>query len=254
MRLGGTNVRHWRRFVIVAVAAICASAVGSASLAAAANAGALSASLGGDPRGVPDPFGERSLDLFVSLHVVAYKRATVHAEGFADSPLELWVYEDPRGEGCSATPSGRPSRTRIVFAELPVEGAFVAERRLKMKNPGHHTFCAYLGPDEDTASNSLAVDRLVRRPLLVAGRARRTVAAALRRHGFANQVIENLEENCRRRSRSKFECRPSSAFPGYSLSGRGAVELKRRLSYRFLVTVRGRSFTLTDENEGGLPG
>ncbi len=91
-------------------------------------------------------------------------------------------------------------------------------------------------------------------PRLQAGRARRTVAAALRRHDFADQVVANLEERCRRRSRSRFKCRFSSAFPGYSLSGRGSVELRKRISYRFRVRAQGRTLILTDENEGNFPG
>jgi hypothetical protein len=230
-----------RRFAIPATLAICAAAFGITAAPAAGQGG------------VPEP-GEQALDLFVSLRVVAYKRATVRAEGFAESPLELWVYEDLRGNGCAATPAGRPPRTRIVFGEVPVDGGFGVARSLKMKKPGQHTFCAYLGPDEDTASNTVAVGRRVQRPLLTASRARRTVAAAIRRHGFADRVAANLEESCQRRSRSRFECRLSSAFPGYSLNGGGSVELKRRLSYRFQVSVRGRSFVLTDENEGSAPG
>ncbi len=91
-------------------------------------------------------------------------------------------------------------------------------------------------------------------PRLRAGRARRTVAASLRRHDFANEVVANLEQRCRRRGRSTFACRFSSAFPGFRLSGRGPVELKRRVSYRFRVRAQGQTFTLTDENEGRFPG
>jgi hypothetical protein len=199
----------------------------------------------------PEPEGP-SLELFVSRRLTAFKRATVRAEGFADTPLRLTVYEAPRREGCSDTPAGRAERTRVLIAER-VDGAFNVERRPKMKKPGRRTFCAYLGPDEDSPSNALAVSRRVRTPLLWAGRARRTVADALRRHGFANRVLANLEQSCSRRSRSKFECRFASAFPGYFLRGHGSVKLRKRLSYRFQVSIHGQSFVLTDENEGGLP-
>jgi hypothetical protein len=256
------------RLAIAALLATCASGLGAATAQAVApfdlippemavtaiNSDDESRTEASDPTELVGPAPEElSLGLFVSPHLEAYKRATVRAEGFADTPLLLSVYEDLRGQGCSASPAGRGARTRVLIAER-VDGAFDVERRPKMKRPGRRTFCAYLGPDEDTASNALAVGRRVLRPLLKAGRARRTVEAALRRHGFANRVVENLNESCRRRNRSEFECRLSSAFPGFRLNGRGPVELKRRLSYRFRVVVQGQSFTLTDENEGGLPG
>jgi DNA-binding beta-propeller fold protein YncE len=107
-----------------------------------------------------------------------------------------------------------------------------------------------------TFAEAISVAQTVRvlSPRLRAGRARRTVAASLRRHDFADQVVGNLKQRCRRRSRSMFSCRFSSAFPGFSLSGRGSVELKRRVSYRFRVHAQGRTLTLTDENEGRFPG
>ncbi len=201
---------------------------------------------------------EGSLSLLVSRHPEAYKRATVGARGFADSRLKLWVYEDPRGKTCSVTAAGRKPRTRTLITGLPVDGAFRERRRLTMKRPGRHAFCAYLGPNDGTAQNTSFTSRTVRPPLLRAERANRTVAVALRRHRFANRVVEHLEQSCRRRSRSEFKCRFSSAFPGYSLSGHGSVELKKRVSYRFDVwvrtSVRGQSFVLTDGNEGSFPG
>jgi hypothetical protein len=204
--------------------------------------------------GVPDQDADVSLDLFVGRNPEAYKRAPIRAEGFAEVPLELWVYEDLRGSACSSTPAGRSSRTRLVFGGLNVNGAFVAARFLTMRKPGRHTFCAYLGPDQDTVFNVLGAARQVRRPLLRAGRARRTVATALRRHEFADRVVASLRRGCDRRSRSKFQCRFSSAFPGFRLSGNGPVGLKRRVSYRFQVFAQGRTFVLTDENEGRSPG
>ena len=104
--------------------------------------------------------------------------------------------------------------------------------------------------------DAISVPQTVRvlAPRLRRGRARETVAASLRRHDFSNQVIRNLEQHCRRRSRSTFSCRFSSSFPGFRLRGRGSVELKRRVSYRFRVRAQGRIVTLTDENEGHFPG
>jgi hypothetical protein len=197
---------------------------------------------------------ERSLGLFVPQRPQAYKRATIRVQGIAVPPLRLWVYENLRGEACPATPAERKRRSRAVIEGLPVEGDFNEQRRPRMKKPGRHAYCAYLGPDEGTATITSFTTRKVRKPLLRAGRARGTVVTALRRHNFANRVIENLQQSCGRRSRSEFECRFSSAFPGYSLTGRGSVELKRQVSYRFQVSVHGRSLALTDENEGSFPG
>jgi hypothetical protein len=92
----------------------------------------------------------------------------------------------------------------------------------------------------------------VLRPALQEARAKRTVAVALRRHDFAKRVIQHLEETCDRAGRFKFSCRFSSTFPGYSLTGRGVVERRKRLSYRFRARAQGRRMTLTDENEGGI--
>ena len=76
-----------------------------------------------------------------------------------------------------------------------------------------------------------------------------TVVRALRRHDFSPRVVDNLEQRCRRRSRSRFSCRFNSSFPGYSLSGRGFVELKQHLTYRFAAQAQGSKLKLTSENE-----
>jgi hypothetical protein len=197
---------------------------------------------------------QRALELFVSPRPTAFKRATIRASGVAAPPSRLWVYENVRGKTCPTVPAERNGRTRTVIDGVEVGGTFTEKRRPRMKKPGRHAYCAYLGPSEDTAYMASFTTRKVRKPLLTAGRARRTVATALRRHGFADRVVANLEETCSRRSRSEFQCRFASAFPGYFLRGLGSVELRKRLSYRFQVSIRGRSFELTDENEGGLPG
>jgi hypothetical protein len=141
-----------------------------------------------------------------------------------------------------------------VIAGLHVEGTFSEQRRMKMKRPGRHVFCGYLSSDQDTPTGISAISLKVRRPLLKASRARDTVALALRRHGFADRVVASLRKTCERRSRAEFECRCESTFPGYRLSGSGTVALSKRLSYRFRVVAQGQAFTLTDENEGRLPG
>jgi hypothetical protein len=200
------------------------------------------------------PANERSLELSVKRRPVAFKRALIRAEGVARPALRLWVLENLRGKDCPATPAERTRRTRAVIDGEIVGGRFGAERRPRMKRPGSHAFCAYLGPDEDTVRRTSFVTRKVRKPFLSASRAREAVKDALQRHGFANRVLANMSQSCARRSRSEFECQFSSSFPGYSLSGHGSVERKRRVSYRFPVSIKGRSFTLTDENEGRLQG
>jgi hypothetical protein len=91
--------------------------------------------------------------------------------------------------------------------------------------------------------------RVQRAPRLAAGRAERTVVAALRRHGFARRVWKSVRTDCNRRGRAAFGCRFSSRFPGYRLRGKGEVKLRARLSYRFRVKAQGVRFTLTDKNE-----
>ena len=195
----------------------------------------------------------RSVDLLVTRRPTVFRRAVIRASGTAVPPIRLWVLENRRGEACPATPAEATRRMRTLIDGETVDGAFSEERRPRMKKRGRHAFCAYLGPNDNTVRDSASITRKVRMPFLSASRARETVKEALRSHGFADRVIVNLRQNCDRRSRSKFECGFSSSFPGYSLSGHGVVEIKRRLSYRFGARVRSRSFTLTDENEGGLP-
>jgi hypothetical protein len=221
---------------------------------ASAGAEAANTTATGNERGISDEYEERSLRLVVSREPEAYKRASVRAEGFADSPLELWVYEDPRGRPCAATAAARQGGARALVTGLDVEGAFSEQQRVKLTEPGRHTFCSYLGPDQGSALNTSFESRKVRRPLLRAARARHTVGASFRRHDFSDRVIKNLNHRCRRRNRSRFSCRFSSRFPGYKLSGHGSVVLKKHLSYRFRARVGKLSFTLTDENEGRFPG
>jgi len=129
---------------------------------------------------------------------------------------------------------------------------FNTGRKLK---PGHHTLRVTAA---DTLGNPGPLETFrfkILKPPLAAGRAEQTVATALRRHEFANRVVENLQQSCTRRGRFRFSCRFSSAFPGYNLTGRGSVERQRgRISYRFRVRAQGQTLTLTDENEGRFPG
>ena len=239
-----------RRFAIAGALAICASAPGIALNTARGEAGAA----GAEAELRRGPYVEGSLALFGSSRIEQYKRAVVGAEGFASVPLQLWVYEDPRGRNCAANITGEPPGAQRLMTAVLVEGSFRERRRFKPTKRGEHAFCGYLGPGPATPIATSFKDRDVVKPLLKPGKARRTVPLSLRRHDFANKVVENLEANCRRRGRSRFSCRFSSAFPGYSLKGRGAVKLARRISYRFRLRVQGETVVLTDENEGSFPG
>ncbi len=101
----------------------------------------------------------------------------------------------------------------------------------------------------NTGKTAKVAFRVVRSPLLRAPVARRTVAVALQRHGFARRVVKALRVNCKRRNRSAFACDFTARFPGYELRGSGKVELRGGLSYRLKVKAQGLRFTLTDENE-----
>ena len=129
---------------------------------------------------------------------------------------------------------------------------FTPGRKLK---PGRHKLLVTAFDALGNPGPPKAFRFKVLKPPLKAGRAERTVATALRRHKFANRVVANLEQSCSRVGRFKFSCRFSSGFPGYSLNGRGPVELQNgRISYRFRVRAQGRTLILTDENEGRFPG
>jgi hypothetical protein len=238
-----------RRFAIAGTLAICASVPGIALNTSHGEAGT-----GASADSRRGPYGEGSLELFGSGRIEQYRRAVTGAEGFAGVPFQLWVYEDPRGRPCAANITGEPPGARRLMTAVPVEGSFRERRRFKPTKRGKHTFCGYLGPDSGTVVATSFKVRRVLKPLLRPGKARGTVQRSLRRHDFANNVVEKLETNCRRRDRSKFSCRFSSAFPGYSLKGRGKVKLARRISYRFRLRVQGETVVLTDENEGRFPG
>jgi hypothetical protein len=200
------------------------------------------------------PYIEGSLELFGGKRMEQYRRAVVGADGFAGAPLRVWVYEDPRGRSCAANITGEPPGAKRLMSGVTVNGSFRERRKFKPTKRGKHTFCGYLGPDPATTVDTSFKARDVKKPRLKRGKARRTVALSLRRHEFASTVVGNLETKCRRLDRSKFSCRFTSSFPGYSLKGRGRVKLARRISYRFRVRAQGETAVLTDGNEGTFPG
>jgi hypothetical protein len=233
---------------LLVLAGVCALA-GQAQTSAAAAAGGQ----GGPAPG--GPYDLRALELSISRHPEIHRRVEVRARGLADPPLRLWAYVDPRGEPCPASPSAQAPRARTIFSAAAAEGDFLLKERLRVKTLGLHSFCGYLGAndgsevsEDETTFTTSFVTRKVRRRLLQAPRARRTVARALLGHGFAERVVDTLERRCRRLNRAKFSCRFSSRFPGYRLVGGGHVELNGHLSYRLRVRVGQRHFTLTEDN------
>jgi len=132
----------------------------------------------------------------------------------------------------------------------PCASPYRVEARAKVGAGRRHTI-SIQAVDEAGNRGEPAIVRfkVLRAPRLRASVARRTVAVALRRHGFARRVVESLHVDCRRRGRTAFACRFSSRFSGYRLTGRGQVRLGSHLSYSFRVTAQGVHFTLTDDNE-----
>ena len=121
--------------------------------------------------------------------------------------------------------------------------------------PGRHKLLVTAFDDLGNPGPPEAFRFKVLKPPLKAGRAEGTVATALRRHKFANRVVANLEQSCSRVGRFKFSCRFSSGFPGYSLNGRGPVELQNgRVSYRFRVRAQGRTLDPHRRERRKVPG
>ena len=195
-------------------------------------------------------------------------RVTDPAGNTAEDSREFSV--DTRGPAAKVAGSRRTGNRRPSFqVSSPESGAilrckldgkprvrcgptFRPGRKLK---PGRHKLLVTAFDDLGNPGPPKAFRFKVLKPPLKAGRAEGTVATALRRHKFANRVVANLEQSCSRVGRFKFSCRFSSGFPGYSLNGRGPVELQDgRISYRFRVRAQGRTLILTDENEGRFPG
>jgi len=227
--------------------AICAAALSVLAASDAAFAGAI-----GD-RPWAGPGDERratsTLALDVGDNLLVGRRIPVVADGFADPGRAVWMFADPTGAPCAPSPAAQPPESAPLASAVAVSGAFLVPAWFRLKQLGSHTFCAYLGPSPEVADLVAAQERVVRRPRLRAAIAGRTVVIALRRHGFANRVVESLEQRCRRRGRTRFTCRFSVSFPGYELAGRGRVALGDRLSYRFRVEAQGREFVLTQSNE-----
>ena len=119
---------------------------------------------------------------------------------------------------------------------------------------GQQSVCAYLRRSSTDAAVAAIEVRKVLVPELASEAARHTVVAALRRHGFAERVVDALRTRCRRRGRTAFACRFKASFSGYELKGHGRVRrLDGELKYSFRVTAQGERFTLTERNEGELP-
>lgn len=178
------------------------------------------------------------------------------------TPPEMTITKRPKGK---IKTKGKRAKVRVSFRSEPgasftcrLDGGkyrpctspWVVKARSKGGKGSRHTISIRAADSAGNVSDPAAVSFRVRRaPRLGAARAERTVVTALRRHGFARRVWKSVRIDCNRRGRAAFGCRFSSRFRGYRLRGRGEVELRARLSYRFRVKAQGVRFTLTDENE-----
>jgi hypothetical protein len=227
---------------VIAVAGACSVAVCAGALQVRSAAGQGS------------PYSP-SLDLRLDKKLVVGHRATLRATGTAPEALAVWIVVDPSGRRCRATVSATPSRAITLVSGVPVAGQFSVSGRYRPRRAGSHSFCAYLSRGEDVPGVVAGRIRTVKSPPLAARVARRTIRVALRRHDFAERVIDEVDPRCRRRDRSTFACRFEAAFRGYRLEGRGRVQAAGKgVSYRFRVKAQGVRLVLTDENERGGSG
>lgn len=195
------------------------------------------------------PYFQRYLVLSVPADLKVGRPATVQVEGFARAGEQLTVFVDPKGRECPASASARPADAISLVDDVTSEGVFRVEATYRPQRHGKRSFCAYLTASSADVDLRAGEERVVIARRLRAAVARRTVATALKRHGFARRVVKSVDRDCRRRSRSVFACKFSAGFPGYRLKGKGQVRLGIDLSYRFRVKAQGVRFTLTDENE-----
>jgi hypothetical protein len=201
-----------------------------------------------------DVYTQASLDLQIDGKLTVGELVTVTASGTAPPGLAVWAYVDPQGEACPPTAFAQPEGAIVIASGVAVGEQFAISGGYRPDQPGPDSFCAYLGPSVLSPTVTVATAREVLRTPLRAGIARRSVATALERHGFARRVVRALETHCHRRALREFRCRFSARFPGYELSGHGRVRrIDDRLTYRFKVRAQGERFVLTQRNEGHLP-
>ena len=232
--------RRWFATVLLGASVLAFSGAGAADEARAAGAVAT------NPRG---GYIERNLLLSVPDKLKVGRRDSVAVEGRAEAGDEVSVFVDPKGETCADSASTQPTRAIPLISAVVGEGPFRFEQTYRPRRKGLRSFCAYLRPPSGLGEFQASEAPLVKAKHLRGSVARRTVATALRRHGFAPRVVKSVDPDCHRRRRDLFACRFETSFPGYRLEGGGQVRLGIELSYRFRLKAQGVRFTLTDENE-----
>jgi hypothetical protein len=214
------------------------------------------AALAPSQAGAQDPVAP-SLTIMVEPNLVVGEQHAVTASGTAPSGYSVWIFVVPQGAGCPPDPSGQPAEAVSIASGVPVGESFSVLGLYRPESTGLQSFCAYLWRSPTDAAVAVITVREVLppvAPLLREADARRTVELALRRHAFAERVVEALNEHCHRRGPTVFACRFKARFRGYRLAGHGWVRrLDAKVTYRFKVRAQGQRFVLTDGNEGDLP-
>jgi hypothetical protein len=203
---------------------------------------------------VADVYTEPTLALQIDGKLVVGERVTVSASGTAPPDLAVWAYVDPQGEKCRFAASAQPTRAIAIASAVAAGEQFSVGGEYQPHRPGQDSICAYLGPSAGSPIVTATARRKILPALLPAAIARRTVPIALRRHGFAERVVDALHTRCQRRGRAEFRCRFSAHFQGYDLAGPGRDRrADDHVYYRFEVRAQGIEFVLTERNEGHLP-
>jgi hypothetical protein len=197
---------------------------------------------------------EPSLTLRVDRNLVVREQLAVTATGAAPAGYSVWIFVVPQSSECPSDPSGQPAEAVSIASGVSVGESFSVSGLYRPVTTGRHSFCAYLRSASTQAAVAAVELRRVLPPLLSSAVAHHTVVAALRRHGFAERVVDALDSRCKRRGRTVFACRFKASFRGYELTGRGRVKRPGlNLTYRFRVIAQGKRFVLTERNEGESP-
>ena len=197
---------------------------------------------------------EPSLTLKVERNLVVRQQLAVTATGTAPFGYSAWIFVVPHSTGCPSDPSGQPEDAVSIASAVSVGEAFSVSGLYRPVSTGPHSFCSYLRRFSTDAAVAAIELRRVLPPLLPSAVARHTVVVALRRHEFAERVVDALESHCKRRGRTSFACRFKASFRGYELTGHGKVRRQGdELTYRFRVTAQDKRFVLTQRNEGEAP-
>jgi hypothetical protein len=214
----------------------------------------LSSALWASDAAAQGPSVQPSLTLIVGHNPVVGRTVPVTATGTAASGYSVWIFVDPESTTCPPDPSYQPPGLAVIAPGVAVGESFSVSGLYQPDRTGQQSFCAYLWRSSTDPAVAAIEVRKVLRPPLPAEVARRMVEVGLKRHGFAERVVEALKAHCGRRGRTVFGCRFEARFRGYRLSGHGWVrQLDDEITYRFRVRAQGQRFVLTDHNEGDLP-